>query len=632
MGQRFARLRTGKAGTTTEIDICGMTKTNLLNRSRIVVAATRLSWRADRRRCLLVFGVCLLAGSAVGLLVMAVRHATQAILGQDSDAVDAHMLLMTLWPLAAVATLRTLAQYVQTTESTYLGTKVQNLCTLITLRASGGTDLKNYDSVEFSHKISRAQAGANQTFALVLNLTKAFSSLVAVLGVAVALLLIEPVLLVVSSAAVIPAWYLGLKQARQRSDQFNRLGPATRRANYVAQGLSKKEMAAEVRAYGLVDVLVQRWEGIAKSIAEDKFELARRQQFGRMMVDTFAGLMGGGALWYVLTRVQSGSISQSSFVACVVAYGAMRAQLSSLHLTGAFVYDAGLYISDLLDLEEQLQESETTGVPAMPLQDFCARELSFSYDGRESVVSSVSMRVKPGEVVALVGENGAGKSTLAKLLAGLYQPESGSIAWNGMDTHLVDRKLLGERVGILLQDYSRWAFSVRDNVCFGRIEASGTDGDRRLEAALEAAGASEFVSKLPDGLDTYLGSTINEKGIDLSGGQWQRLALARLFFRQPELVILDEPSASLDPKAEFELFSRLRHLFHGRAVIFISHRFANVKEADWIYVMENGRISEEGTHQELMENGGSYAEMFWKQASGYVAGIEAMATDRVPGQ
>jgi ATP-binding cassette subfamily B protein len=229
----------------------------------------------------------------------------------------------------------------------------------------------------------------------------------------------------------------------------------------------------------------------------------------------------------------------------------------------------------------------------------------------------VSLTVRAGEVVALVGENGSGKTTLAKLLAGLYQPETGQVRWDGVDIATVDPEQLRRSIAVIFQDFVRFHLTARDNVAFGRVEAA--DDEPGIRAAARQAGAEEFLAALPKGYDTLLGPQF-EGGTDLSVGQWQRVALARAFFREAPFVVLDEPTAALDSRAEHELFERIRTLLAGRTVLLISHRFSSVRTADRIYVLEAGRVVETGTHEELMRSRGLYAELFSLQAAAYLAG------------
>jgi len=226
----------------------------------------------------------------------------------------------------------------------------------------------------------------------------------------------------------------------------------------------------------------------------------------------------------------------------------------------------------------------------------------------------VSLEIGAGEVVALVGENGSGKTTLAKVLSGLYRPESGSVRWDGVDVATMDPDDLHRRVAVLFQDFARFMLTAKENIGLGRVER--IDDIEAIVDAAERSGAHRFVSEWENGYDTVLGP-IFVGGKDISIGQWQRIALARAFFRDAPLVILDEPTAALDARAEHDLFDRMRQLFVGRAVLLISHRFSSVRSADRIYVMHEGEIVEQGTHAELMALGGRYAELFTMQAKAY---------------
>jgi ATP-binding cassette subfamily B protein len=252
-----------------------------------------------------------------------------------------------------------------------------------------------------------------------------------------------------------------------------------------------------------------------------------------------------------------------------------------------------------------------------------ARDVSFTYPSRtEPSLHGVSIDLPRGQVVALVGENGSGKTTLAKLLAGLYPPSSGTVDWDGVDIATFSAAQLRPRIAVLFQDFVRYHLSALENIGFGNRALA--DDEPAIREAARAAGADAFLSELPHGYATLLGPEYYG-GSDLSGGQWQRVALARAFLRDAQLIILDEPTASLDPRSEAELYARVRDLFAGRTVLLISHRFASVRLADQIYVLEEGRVIEHGDHDSLMRQAGAYAEMFTLQAAAYALD-EAEAT------
>jgi ATP-binding cassette subfamily B protein len=287
---------------------------------------------------------------------------------------------------------------------------------------------------------------------------------------------------------------------------------------------------------------------------------------------------------------------------------------------GAFgqLYECSLFLRDVrafFDFSHSVRPGTLGAKPAEPLVEIVAEDLHFSYPSSESeVIRGVSVRIGRDEVVALVGANGSGKTTLAKLLAQLYRPDQGEVRWNGEPTDELDRSQLALQIAPLFQDFEQYLFTAGDNVGLGRVES--IDDRTSIESAAERAGAASFIRSLPAGFDSLLGPEFYG-GSDLSIGQWQRIALARAFMRDASLVILDEPTAALDPEAEAALFERLRELCAGRGVLVISHRFSTVTSADRIYVLDGGRVIEAGTHHELMALGGTYHRLFNLQASQY---------------
>jgi ATP-binding cassette subfamily B protein len=283
------------------------------------------------------------------------------------------------------------------------------------------------------------------------------------------------------------------------------------------------------------------------------------------------------------------------------------------------LFESSLFLEDLHRfLARAPAEPEPSGDGAglrRSFEELVVDDVHFRYPESEGeALRGVSLRIRAGEVVALVGENGSGKTTLAKLLSALFTPTGGRILWDGEDVRSLDRRALRRQIGVIFQDFVRYQLTARENIGFGRAEA--VDDVEAIAEAARQAGADHYLEGLPEGYETMLGKEFTG-GYDLSIGQWQRIALARAFFRRAQLLVLDEPTASLDARAENELFEYVQALAHGRSVLLISHRFSTVKSADRIYVLHEGEIVEEGTHDELVANGGRYAELFELQASAY---------------
>lgn len=404
-----------------------------------------------------------------------------------------------------------------------------------------------------------------------------------------------------------------------------RMTSAERERGYLMQLMSSRHSAQELRAYDLSPFLRQRWEQLYEHHVKELGAASRRQLRLTAITELLAGVLLAGGIAAALSFTLTSRVGLATAASAAVAVFALSQRLMAATASTSSLAEAAHFIEDYLRLQEMPGWSATTSerrsggdddsAPSRRPPQIVAQALQFAYpNSGEPVLRDVNLTIEPGEVVALVGPNGSGKTTLAKLLAGLYQPAGGRIEWDGENICETDPARLRASVAVVFQDFLRLALPVRDNIAVGRRQAFHDEPGIR-QAAVNA-GADEFIERLAEGYDTRLGPEYYG-GTDISVGQWQRIALARAFFRGAPFVILDEPTSSLDAQSEHELFAAMRPLFPDRSILLISHRFATVRDADRIYVMQDGEIVESGNHEELLAAEGLYAQMFGLQATAY---------------
>ena len=436
---------------------------------------------------------------------------------------------------------------------------------------------------------------------------------------AAGLVVYAPWLIVLLAIALVPS-FLGEAHFNALSYALSYVRtPQRRELDYVRQVAASADTAKEVKIFGLSSFLIDRY----RTISRDTYDASRRLALRRAIWGSGFAALGTIAYYaayaYIAWRAVTGSITIGDLTFLAASFLRLRGLLEGL-LTG-FSSTAGqaLYIDDLFSFfrtEPGIRSSPGALPFPHPIREgFVFEHVGFRYPGAERwAVRRLSFALAPGEVVALVGENGAGKTTLMKLLARLYDPVEGRVLLDGRDLRDYDLDGLRGAIGVIFQDFVRYNLPAADNIAVGRIEARG---DReRIKAAASAALADSVITKLPDGYDQMIGKRFRN-GVDLSGGEWQKMAIARAYMRDAEVLILDEPTAALDARAEYEVFQRFRELSAGRSAVLISHRFSSVRMADRILVLSDGRVETAGTHDELLAAGGRYAELFELQAAGY---------------
>jgi ATP-binding cassette subfamily B protein len=400
--------------------------------------------------------------------------------------------------------------------------------------------------------------------------------------------------------------------------------PEGRRQNYLEWILTRDSHVKEVKLFDLGPLVLARYRALfAKFYAEDR-ALALRKSFAGLFLGLLSLAAFYGSYAFMAVRAAVGAISLGDLTLYLTVFRQGQASIQSVLASIGSLYESGLFMSNLfgyLDIPtggEGPRSLPARVPPRVHSQQIEFRDVSFRYPGSDRwVLRHVSLELRPGEKLAIVGENGAGKSTLVKLLMRLYDPTEGAILYGGVDLRDMNARDLRDRIGVLFQDFVRYQFTASENIGVGWVPA--LEDRPRIERAVDDGGARSVVDALPQKLDSMLGGWF-EEGQELSGGQWQKIALARAFMREEaELLVLDEPTASLDAEAEHDLFQRLKALAKDRSAILISHRFSTVRTADRIAVLQGGGISELGSHDALMAKGGRYAHLFNLQASGYVS-------------
>ena len=480
-------------------------------------------------------------------------------------------------------------------------------------------DLTTYENPLFYDRLERARVQATDRLAMIQQMGRLFQQVLTTLVFSAALAWASPWVVLLLAIGVLPSFlgethfaFLGYaKNFRQTT--------AKRQMDYLREVAGSREGAKEVKLFGLNKFFTDRFQALARQIYLEDVALSR----SKLIVGGLLGIIGTlgyyGAYVFVIWKTLGGRYDIGQFTFLTAAIQQASSNLQQVFSTASGIADQALFLTDLLaffDMKPTVQ-SKPDGLACPPVirRGFEFKNVSFAYPGTtRKVLKDFSLTLSPGERIALIGENGQGKTTVVKLITRLYDPTEGQILLDGIDLRDYALDDLHRHIGVIFQDFMRFEMTARENIAVGRVDQPYEQGD--IESAAHKSLADTVVAKLGEGYDQMLGRRF-EGGVELSGGEWQKMALARAYLRDAQLLILDEPTAALDARSELEVFERFAELTQGKMALLISHRFSTVRMADRIVVLSGGQLIEEGDHQNLMERGGVYAGMFEMQAASY---------------
>jgi ATP-binding cassette subfamily B protein len=552
---------------------------------------------------------------ALKLIVMAMES------GQAATPVDPARIGSLLGIAAVVFVGAAIARASSTLVSEHLSQTVSDRVESLLNRRVADADLALLEDPARQDLLQRAMlAGGSRPAAVISNLFNLAQNALLLAGMAALLTSIHWVLVVLLAVSLVPGTLVRLRQNRVLHDWQARRTRSERHAYYLRWLLTDRTSAKEVRSYGLADHFAGQFDRLRDTLRAERYAIGRRRMWIELSVTLSVTVAFFAVVAWLAWRASRGEGSFADLVLFLMVFMRGQGAIVALKTSLAALFDDNLYLRALfefLDMRDRVSDPDRPE-PVARTQPLTVDAVSFTYPGtRSPVLERVSLSIRPGAMVALVGANGSGKSTLIKLICRLYDPDAGMIRWGERDIRAYARADYRRRVGVLFQDFVSYDTTVRENIRYGDL-ALQPDSPRLAEAAGVSL-VDDYARRLAAGYETHLGRLL-EDGHELSHGQWQRLALARALVGDSDLLILDEPTSAMDPDAEARLFGSFRAMLGGRSALVISHRLSIVRGADYIYVMRDGRIVEEGTHDELMARRGGYHDLFMAQAQAYRVG------------
>jgi ATP-binding cassette, subfamily B, bacterial len=580
----------------------------------------RILWESGR----IVVSLSVAFRLVAAFLPLALLWITKLIIDTVVSVVTTHHAVPThLWYLVAMefglaVTASTVSRIIDYLD-TVLASNYMRHVSILVMKHAAELDLLAYEDPVFYDRLERARVQATDRLAMIQAIGRLIQQVITTVTLSVSILLFSPWLLLLLIVGVVPAFLGETHFAFLGYAKNFRQTPIRRQLDYLRILGGSKEAAKELKLFGLKDFLTERFTGLSNQIHHEDVALARSKLIVGSLLSVLGTMGYYGSYLFVIWRTVLGKLTIGSLTFLAGAILQASTNIQQIFSTVSSIADQALFLTDLIAFLE-MQPTIRSKAFAIPVprpitQGFEFRNVSFRYPGGSRLVlKNFNFRLQPGERVALIGENGQGKTTIVKLMTRLYDPLDGQVLLDGIDLRDYELESLYREIGVIFQDFMRYEMKARENIAVGKIEEIGNLPLLRQSA--HKSMADEVIDTLQFRYEQMLGRRF-EGGVDLSGGEWQKVALARAYLRDAQVLILDEPTAALDARSEFEVFQRFAELTAGKMALFISHRFSTVRMADRIVVIEDGRIVEDGTHEELNQLGGRYAEMFEMQAASY---------------
>lgn len=591
---------------------------------KYVPSLFKLIWQTNKGYMMVNITLRVLRSATPVMLLFIGKQIIDTVVNALKSSTPTHILEnATLWhyiliELGIVFVSEILGRGIALSES-LLGDLFSNQTSLEIMRHASTLDLFQFEDPIFYDKLERARRQTTGRTVLMSQVFEQVQDFITILFLGAGLIAFSPWLILILFVAIIPSLFGEIYFNQKLYSLTLGWTPQRRELDYLRFIGASDETAKEIKIFGLVDFLVERFKKISDKYFNENKDIAVRRAFigmGLSILGTFAYY---GAYFFIVEQTLAKLITLGTMTFLAGSFERMRSLLQNIMLRFSRIAESSLYLKDYFDFLEMqpvLVNAGTAAIPNPIKTGFTFENVSFKYLNSEKyAVRNLSFTLNANEKLALVGENGAGKTTVVKLLARLYEPSEGRILLDGRDLREYDPALLRQSIGVIFQDFIKFQLVASENIAIGNIEQ--VKNNSLITNAAEKSLADSVVENLPEKYEQMLGKRFNN-GVDLSGGQWQKIALARAYMRDAQLLILDEPTAALDARAEHDVFVRFSELTKGKMAVLISHRFSTARMADKILVLENGTLLEYGTHESLLEMDGKYAELFNLQAAGYV--------------